>query len=89
MVVENYIKDLLFRVDCVVIPEFGGFIMQYESSYIHPVKNIFQPPKKKIAFNESLKSNDGLLIHEIQVGEAISKEEANGLVADFVENILN
>lgn len=88
MLVESYIQKLLYTVDCVVIPDFGGIITQYQSSQVHPVKNIFQPPKKRIAFNESLKSNDGLLIHEIQVVEGISKEEATSLVEEFVHTVV-
>ncbi|WP_242918727.1 HU family DNA-binding protein [Pontibacter liquoris] len=82
--VEKHIKALLYDHDCVIIPEFGGLITHYVSARINPVKHTFSPPSKKIAFNEKLTLNDGLLISTIAYQKGITKEEAQRLVADFV-----
>ncbi len=74
--IEKYIKYLLFEHDCVVIPDFGGFIANYVSADIHPIRHTFVPPSKNIAFNEMLKLNDGLLVAHIANHEHISREEA-------------
>jgi hypothetical protein len=82
--VEKHIKSLLYDHDCVIIPDFGGLITRYVSARINPVKQSLVPPSKKIAFNEKLVLNDGLLISTIAYNNRISKEEAKRLVSDFV-----
>ncbi|WP_018478065.1 HU domain-containing protein [Pontibacter roseus] len=82
--VEKHIKSLLYNHDCVIIPDFGGLITRYVSARIHPVKHSLVPPSKKIAFNEKLVLNDGLLISTIAHANCISKEEAKQLVMKFV-----
>jgi hypothetical protein len=82
--VEKHIKSLLYDHDCVIIPEFGGLITRYVSAKINPVKHAFAPPSKKIAFNEKLVLNDGLLISTIAFHNNITKEEALQLVTSFV-----
>ncbi len=85
--VEKYIRQLLFDHDCVVIPEFGGFIAHYVSATIHPIRHTFAPPSKAIAFNEMLKLNDGLLISRVASGEYINLEDAAQEVKKFVEKV--
>jgi nucleoid DNA-binding protein len=84
---EKYIKELLFDHDCVVLPEFGGFITHYASASIHPITHKFNPPARRVAFNEQLKLNDGLLITTLSVKEGISKEEAGMVVKEFSEKV--
>jgi nucleoid DNA-binding protein len=84
---EKYIKELLFDHDCVVLPEFGGFITRYASAEIHPITHKFNPPARRVAFNEQLKLNDGLLISTLSVQEGIAKEEAARLVKEFADKI--
>ncbi|MBD1396034.1 HU-CCDC81 and SPOR domain-containing protein [Pontibacter sp. JH31] len=84
--VEKHIKNLLFNHDCVIIPEFGGLITRYVPASINPVKHMLVPPSKKIAFNEKLVLNDGLLISTIAYANNISKEEAKQMVVAFVHS---
>lgn len=84
--VEKHIKSLLYDHDCVIIPDFGGLIARYVPARINPVKHTLQPPSKKIAFNEKLVLNDGLLISTIAHYNGISKEEAQRVVAQFVHH---
>ncbi|MFC5270099.1 SPOR domain-containing protein [Adhaeribacter terreus] len=85
--VLKQIQDLLHDHDCVIIPDFGGLIAQYASAKIHPVKHTFTPPSKKIAFNEKLQHNDGLLISNLAQHLRVSAPEAQQMVAQFVGNI--
>ncbi len=87
MIIEKYIRQLLFQQDCVVIPDFGGFIAKYAAATIHPVRHTFLPPSKEIAFNEMLRLNDGLLISHVAVGEQITRKQATKLVKDFAEYV--
>jgi hypothetical protein len=85
--VLKQIQDLLHDHDCVIIPDFGGLIAQYASSKIHPVKHTFTPPSKKIAFNEKLKHNDGLLISHLAQHLKVPSEQAQQMVSQFVGNM--
>ncbi len=87
MQVENYIQGLLFKHNCVVIPDFGGFISEFKSVEIHPITHRFIPPSKRIAFNEQLKVNDGLLATTIAREEGMSINEAYEVIKKFVSTI--
>jgi hypothetical protein len=77
MQLSNYISDLLYRYECVIVPGFGGFISNTISSKINHFTHTFYPPAKKIAFNGQLTNNDGLLANYIAAVEKCSFEEAN------------
>lgn len=84
MPLHNYIRDLLFLYDCVIIPDFGGFICSYKPAGIHPVKHKFTPPAKKVSFNRMLVMNDGLLAHHIAIENGITYNEAlSGISAEI------
>lgn len=76
MQLEPYISDLLYRYECVTIPEFGSFLTRRVSATIHESTHAFYPPKKILSFNEQIQKNDGLLIHYIADVEKIPYEEA-------------
>ena len=59
--VVHYISELLFLHDCVIVPEFGGFIGNRKSAQLNKTTNSLTPPSKQILFNTNLKTNDGLL----------------------------
>lgn len=84
MKLDNYIGDLLFKHDCVIVSDFGGFVANYKSASVHPVQHTFTPPSKQIAFNESLKNNDGLLANYISNRLLISYPDAVRLINEFV-----
>ena len=73
---ENYINDLLYRYDCVIVPNFGAFLSNRMSAKLHQSTQTFYPPKKVISFNESLISNDGLLANYIAEVEKIPYQNA-------------
>ena len=76
MQLEHYISDLLYRYDCVTIPEFGSFLTQRQSAQVHDSTNAFYPPKKQLSFNEQIQNNDGLLVRYISDVEKIPFETA-------------
>ena len=85
--IDIYISELLFLHDCVIIPEFGGFVGNNQSAVLNKNINTIYPPSKEILFNKNLKKNDGLLINHISNSEIISNENAKELVSDYVKNI--
>ncbi|MGJ5642958.1 SPOR domain-containing protein [Formosa sp. S-31] len=76
MQLESYISDLLYRYECVIVPEFGAFLTQRVSATINNETNTFYPPKKALSFNEQIQQNDGLLAHYIADVEKIPYEVA-------------
>jgi len=77
MQLSQYISDLLYRYECVTIPDFGAFLSHPISARIDNATNNFYPPQKELSFNIQLKSNDGLLTSYISEVEKISYEKAN------------
>lgn len=81
---DAYISDLLYQYDCVIIPDFGGFVGNFAPAQVHPVHHKFYPPSKKISFNRNLKNNDGLLANQIAMDLGITFEEAVGQIRKAV-----
>ena len=80
MNLANYINDLLYRYDCVIVPNFGGFIANKIGAVLDEENHTFYPPTKKIGFNANLKHNDGLLANYIASSEDIAFEKANKFI---------
>lgn len=76
MQLETYISDLLYRYDCVTVPDFGAFLTQRVSAKVHESTHAFYPPKKVLSFNEQLQHNDGLLSSYIAEVEKLPYEVA-------------
>ena len=87
MKIENYIKELLFANQGVVVPELGGFVSEYEPAAFDVNENKFLPPSKKITFNSEYSYQDNLLIEFISEKENIDKEKSKKLLDDFVKDI--
>lgn len=86
MEISHYIKEMLLLNDCVIIPEFGGFVANYKPAKVD--NNQFFPPSKEIAFNNKLTSNDGLLVNYISDVEGVNYFEAKQKLESFVEELL-
>lgn len=87
MQLETYISDLLYRYECITIPEFGAFLTQRTSAVIDDATHSFYPPKKTVLFNEQIQKNDGILAHYIADVEKIPFEVANQKIAKRVQTI--
>lgn len=87
MQLEIYISDLLYRYDCVTVPNFGAFLTNRVSAKIHESTHTFYPPKKVLSFNEQLQNNDGLLANYIAEIEKIPYQVATEKVAKQVKAI--
>lgn len=71
MDIQQSIEELLYRYNCVVLPEFGAFLTQTKSAVIHETTNALYPPTKVVSFNEQLISNDGLLVSYLAETEKV------------------
>lgn len=73
---EKIVKELLADEDCVIIPQFGGFITHDRPAIIEPNKNIILPPGKSVSFNSKLSTNDGLLAQKVSYKTGLIYHEA-------------
>ncbi|MEG9327418.1 Sporulation related domain-containing protein [Salinimicrobium catena] len=87
MAVANHIHDLLYRYECVILPEFGAFITQHHSARIEQSTNEFFPPKKSVSFNRQLVKNDGLLANYIVEVENIPYSAAIEKLHEYVQDL--
>lgn len=74
MQLEKYISELLYRYQCVTVPGFGAFLTNKKAAEVHHTTHAFYPPKKELAFNAQLTSNDGLLVKYISDVEKLAYE---------------
>jgi len=74
MQIEHFIRELLYRYDCVVLPNFGAFLGQRISAQVNTGTNDIYPPTKIISFNQQLTENDGLLIAYIAKAKGLPYE---------------
>lgn len=70
--------------DCVIIPDFGGFVLNKESASINEV---ILPPSITVGFNPALKHNDGLLAESYMKSKSISYDAACKLINEAVKKI--
>lgn len=85
--IKDYIKELLFTNQGVVIPGLGGFVSEYEPAAFDVNENKFLPPSKKITFNSDYSFQDSLLTKFISEKENLDKEKAKKVLDDFVKEI--
>lgn len=88
MHIPLYISELLYASDCVIIPGLGGFVANSRSAFLNPAQHTFSPPVRRIAFNASLRTNDGLLANYISRREGITYAEAVSKIKYFVDEII-
>ncbi len=89
MQLSKYISELLYRYECVMIPNFGGFVCNTISSQLDGTNHVFTPPTKSISFNVNLQQNDGLLVNHIANALNTSFDEAATLVQNTIEKWQN
>ena len=87
MQLSQYISDLLYRYECVTLPNFGAFLSHPVSARINEATSDFYPPHKQLSFNVQLKSNDGLLASYISDVENISFEGATSKIENQVAQL--
>ncbi|PKG42470.1 SPOR domain-containing protein [Psychroflexus sp. MES1-P1E] len=88
MKVENYIKQLLYRYECVIVPGFGAFVTQKRSSVYDDEGHRFTPPSNHVTFNKAIQNQDGLLAETIAKAESMDFESAKFKIKLFVDDFL-
>ncbi len=84
---SRHIEILLLSNDCVIVPNFGGFLTHYIGARYEEKENLFIPPLRTIGFNPQLKLNDHLLVQDYIETYDISYPEALQRIEEDVEEI--
>lgn len=83
--IVTHLERLLFMHDCVIIPGFGGFVLQTVPATCNVKEHEFLPSRKEIVFNPTLKHNDGLLAESYMQELQLDFKEAQALVDQDTE----
>jgi hypothetical protein len=89
MIVElaKHIETLLLENDCVIVPDFGGFIVHNVSARKDETEQTFLPPYRALGFNPQLNLNDGLLIQSYMSAYDVNYPQAQLLVEQAVNEL--
>lgn len=79
--IDKHISQLLFDHECVIVPGFGAFLIREYSAEINAATHMLRPSSKRVAFNASIKDNDGLLANFISQEENVNYIQAVDSVA--------
>lgn len=82
----SHIDYLIQKHDCVIIPDFGGFVLNREVARMASDGSII-PPRVIIGFNPELKYNDGLLAESYMNAYSISYDSACKRLGDVVKRL--
>lgn len=86
MPIERDIHELLFCHDCVIVPQWGGFLTHYRPARLDEARKIVHPPGEDTSFNRNLTRNDGLLADHIAKRKGIPFDRAAAQIAVEVDN---
>lgn len=84
---ERHIEILLLNNDCVIVPDFGGFMAHHIDARYDMTDGTFLPPIRTIGFNPQLKMNDSLLAQSYIEAYDISYPEALRRIEDEVNEL--
>lgn len=83
----EHIQYLLTVNDCVIVPEWGAFIVRYHSASISDGKYV--GPYRELSFNPVIRHDDGLLASSIVRREGVSYDAAMTAISNGVEQMRN
>lgn len=81
----DHIEFLLAKHDCVVVPDLGGFVVQYRHSAFSTDKKTILPPRRSVSFNAELSHNDGLLATSVMSYTNMSYSQSVSHIKEQVE----
>ena len=83
---DTILFDLLVKHNCVIVPDFGGFVSKRVSSKIDFDNGIIIPPSKHLLFNKHLTANDGLFLAAYAEQNGLSYIGAEEKLKEMVQN---
>ncbi|MBQ2494602.1 MAG: SPOR domain-containing protein, partial [Prevotella sp.] len=83
----KHIEILLLSKDCVIVPNFGGFVAHHIDAHYEEGDCLFYPPLRTIGFNPQLKLNDSLLVQSYVDAYELSYPDALNRIENEVNEI--
>lgn len=80
-----YIKELLVRHECVIVPGLGGFVSYRKAARIEGDR--VYPPMRCIRFNNLLNYNDGLLCEMYMTREGMTYDQSLRAIETAVDEV--
>lgn len=77
----TFLEHLLYEHECVIIPQFGGFVVNAQDFQFNAKEGKIYPKRKCVAFNEKLKTDDRFLTTEWAKKQSITQKEASVEIA--------
>ena len=84
---NRHIEILLLSNECVIVPDFGGFMTHLVPARYDADDRSFLPPLRTLGFNPQLRMNDSVLVQSYVEAYDISYPEAIRQVAEEVEEL--
>lgn len=78
------IQQLLIQEHCVVIPNFGAFVLRDSNSTINSFTKELKPQHSNVYFNRDITQDDGLLSNQLKDTMGLSFKEA----ATYIQNCI-
>ncbi len=83
----SFIEHLLYDHECVIIPQFGGFVVNEQGFIFNEREGKIYPKKKCVAFNEKLKTDDRFLSTEWAKNKSITLQESTSEILAFSKEL--
>ena len=84
---NRHIEILLLSNECVIVPDFGGFMTHLVPARYDADDRSFLPPLRTLGFNPQLRMNDSVLVQSYVEAYDISYPEAIRQVTEEVEEL--
>lgn len=85
----THIERLLLAHDCIIVPKFGGFVLQAVSANCSSEGHVFRPMRKDLLFNSTLQHQDGLLAESYMKMYGVDYKTAVNLIEEDVEVLIH
>jgi len=89
MNLSQHIIRLLKETDCVIVPDFGGFIANYVPANLDETHRRIMPPGKEILFNPKINKNDGMLTQFVAENEGLTYLQAKQYLQSFRDQAIS
>lgn len=83
----THIERLLLVHDCVIVPKFGGFVLQTVPAGYGVEEHTFRPVRKEIGFNGTLQHSDGLLGESYMQMYGVSYRQAQLMLEEDIDDM--
>ncbi len=77
---DKHIHQLLHLHECVVIPDFGAFVLRYYPAELQEGTMMFRPPSRRVCFQQGLTVSDGILTHYLARKLSLSYRDAEAYI---------